>query len=240
MSADFTATFVARSLRLLAETVAPLAPQARVDLKPSPDNPRILHVSALDSGSVAIVKASLTGMCNRSGGIIGIDFASLLEKVKLLDSEESVQFSVDEKNLILKQGPFIRKLSLLDPVSVPVPRAQDLKPTAQGMVDLKSFERFLKMVNQTADWVQLWMKDGSLTMTTSADSGEDSFTDAKADHSGSAKAIYSRDYLATMVKALKNVDDEALLTFADDAALSLEAENEEGFNVQYILAPRTL
>jgi len=232
-----------RDLRILLNSINVLVSEARLHFT---DNG--LNVRAVDYANVAMVAASIRSDVFESYSIAekfktGIDVVRLSDFCKSLESKAKAELTVMDRKLILTSGNVTYTIALIDPEAIrKEPNVPQLSLSAEVVMDAKEFKKAISTVEMIDDDEVVFEKtDAEFRIAGEGNVERISCIFGKSKlikaNDGKAKARYSLEYLKSFCKIAG--DAEILrIRFDNDYICWLKFEIKDGFEIDYILAPR--
>lgn len=242
----FKAVINAETLRDAVEAVSPLVDEVKFNLSESG-----MELKAVDPANVAMVSFKLESQAfdyfEVSPGEIGVDLVRLSDVLSMADRGENVTLELDEESHKLKigVGSLSYTLSLIDPSAVrKEPRVPELDLPAHVIIPGTQLRRAIRAAEKVSDHVVLSVTDDPediFTMEAQGDIDSLKFempsTELLGLKPGTARSLFSLDYLSDMSKAIGKAS-EVKLEIGIDYPLKISFKIGQGLNINYLLAPR--
>jgi proliferating cell nuclear antigen len=216
--------------------------------------PEGIKLRAMDPSHVAMVdfewpKTVFDEYTCTQRGRLCINVSEMLKVMKRVESDESVELSLDERTARLNvqlRGRYIRTFSMptLETTGEEVPTPK-ITFNAKARVTTGSLRNAMDDVSTVSDHVSLQMSPEQFVMKSVGDMGSVNVEMPKGSESligldvkEEAKATYSLTYLSEIVKAASNTSDVVTIEFSTDMPVKLSFELPQGGKLEYFVAPR--
>jgi len=216
--------------------------------------PEGLKLRAMDPSHVAMVdfewpKTVFDEYTCAQRGRLCVNVSEMLKVMKRVESDESIELSLDGKTARLNvrlRGRYIRTFSMptLEAAGEEVPTPK-ITFNAQAKVTTGSLRNAIDDVSTVSDHVSLQMSAEQFTMRAMGDLGSVNVEIPRGseallglDAKEESKATYSLTYLAEIVKAASATSDVATIEFSTDMPVKLSFALPQGGRLEYFLAPR--
>jgi proliferating cell nuclear antigen len=242
----FKAIVAAETLTSALDSVSVLVDECKIRLEEDG-----LAIRAVDPANVGMVDLHLSAEAFESyeadGGVIGVDLSRLEDIAGMAGKNDLVDLELDEetRKLHIQIDGLEYTLALIDPDSIrQEPDIPDLDLAAQMVLEGRHLDRSVKAADMVSDHIALGVDADAETFYVDAEGDTDDVhfelerEDLLSLEAGSARSLFSLDYLKDMNKAIPN-DAEVTLELGDDFPVQIHFEIAEGMgDVTYVLAPR--
>jgi proliferating cell nuclear antigen len=244
---EFEAAIEAGSLQDAIDPVYAVVDECRIHL--CDDG---LVIRAVDPANVAMVDESVGADAFSSyetdRGVIGVGLEQLNEVIGIADDDDTlVQFDLDPevRKLEMQVGSVEYTLALIDPDAIrSEPEIPDLDLPAELSLDSGEFKRGIRAADMVSDHIQFKVDARDEQFITSAEGDTDDVNleldgdDLEDVEWGSAKSLYSLDYLKDLRKPIPK-ETTINMRLGEEFPLKLSfAMANEAIDVTYMLAPR--
>jgi len=242
----FKAIVDAETLQEALDSVSVLVDECKIHL-----NEDGLAIRAVDPANVGMVDLELAAEAFESyeadGGLIGVNLSRLEDIAKMASAGQLVQLALDEetRKLHIDTDGLEYTLALIDPDSIrKEPDLPDLDLPASVVLEGAHIDRAVKAADMVSDHIALGVDPDAETFYVDAQGDtDDVHFELAADelidlHSGSARSLFSLDYLKDMNRAVPK-NGEVTVNLGEEFPVELQFEIAEGQgHVTYLLAPR--
>jgi proliferating cell nuclear antigen len=242
----FNAIVSADTLGTALDSVSALVDECKIHL-----NEDGLAIRAVDPANVGMVDLSLSADAFESyeadGGRIGVNLSRLEDIVGMADAGQLVQLDLDEetRKLHIQLDGLEYTLALIDPDSIrQEPDIPDLDLPARIVVEGRDINRAVKAADMVSDHIALGVDEEEELFYVDAE-GDTDDVHLELDREdlidltpGSARSLFSLDYLKDMNKAMPT-DGEVTIELGEEFPVKFHFEIAEGNgDVTFMLAPR--
>lgn len=215
-----------------------------------------LHISAegvslkaVDPANVAMVSMSLGTDAFESfegtDGEIGLDLIKLSDILGMADKKDIVDIELDEETHKLKLyfGGLSYTMSLLDPGSIrKEPRVPQLDLPAEIKMEGREFQRAVRAAEKISDHMALGVTEEMFYVEAEGDTDKVRLDLSKDEliglKPGTARSLFSLDYLGSMAKVIGKAD-AVTIDLGVDYPMKMGFKISEGKGeINYLLAPR--
>jgi proliferating cell nuclear antigen len=242
----FNAIVSADTLGTALDSVSALVDECKIHLEEDG-----LAIRAVDPANVGMVDLSLSADAFESyeadGGRIGVNLSRLEDIVGMADAGQLVQLDLDEetRKLHIQLDGLEYTLALIDPDSIrQEPDIPDLDLPARIVVEGRDINRAVKAADMVSDHIALGVDEEEELFYVDAE-GDTDDVHLELDREdlidltpGSARSLFSLDYLKDMNKAMPT-DGEVTIELGEEFPVKFHFEIAEGNgDVTFMLAPR--
>jgi proliferating cell nuclear antigen len=242
----FNAIVSADTLGTALDSVSALVDECKIHLEEDG-----LAIRAVDPANVGMVDLSLSADAFESyeadGGRIGVNLSRLEDIVGMADAGQLVQLDLDEetRKLHIQLDGLEYTLALIDPDSIrQEPDIPDLDLPARIVVEGRDINRAVKAADMVSDHIALGVDEEEELFYVDAE-GDTDDVHLELDREdlvdltpGSARSLFSLDYLKDMNKAMPT-DGEITIELGEEFPVKFHFEIAEGNgDVTFMLAPR--
>jgi len=242
----FNAIVSADTLRTALDSVSVLVEECKLRLEADG-----LEIRAVDPANVGMVDLTLSAAAFESyetdGGVIGVNLSRLQDIAGMADADQLIHLELDEetRKLEIAIDGLEYTLALIDPDSIrQEPDLPDLDLASEIVLEGRDVDRAVTASDMVSDHVALGVDDTDELFYVDAEGdtddvhlelGRDDLIDLTA---GSARSLFSLDYLKDMNKAIPN-DAEVTMELGEEFPVKMHFDIAEGQgSVTYMLAPR--
>ncbi|WEL19001.1 DNA polymerase sliding clamp subunit (PCNA-like) [Halorhabdus sp. SVX81] len=242
----FNAIVSADTLRTALDSVSVLVEECKLRLEADG-----LEIRAVDPANVGMVDLTLSAAAFESyetdGGVIGVNLSRLEDIAGMADSDQLIHLELDEetRKLEIAIDGLEYTLALIDPDSIrQEPDLPDLDLASEIVLEGRDVDRAVTASDMVSDHVALGVDETDELFYVDAEGdtddvhlelGREDLIDLTA---GSARSLFSLDYLKDMNKAIPN-DAEVTMELGEEFPVKMHFDIAEGQgSVTYMLAPR--
>ncbi|WEL22832.1 DNA polymerase sliding clamp [Halorhabdus sp. BNX81] len=242
----FNAIVSADTLRTALDSVSVLVEECKLRLEEDG-----LEIRAVDPANVGMVDLTLSAAAFESyetdGGVIGVNLSRLEDIAGMADSDQLIHLELDEetRKLEIAIDGLEYTLALIDPDSIrQEPDLPDLDLASEIVLEGRDVDRAVTASDMVSDHVALGVDETDELFYVDAEGdtddvhlelGREDLIDLTA---GSARSLFSLDYLKDMNKAIPN-DAEVTMELGEEFPVKMHFDIAEGQgSVTYMLAPR--
>lgn len=208
-----------------------------------------VSLRAVDPANVAMVTMSLDvdsfEEFEGSEGELGLDLLKLSDILGMAGKDDVVDIELDEEThkLRLQFGGLSYTMSLLDPNSIrKEPKIPQLDLPAEIKLDGREFQRAVRAAEKVSDHMVLGVKDDTFYVEAEGDTDKVRLELSKDEliglKSGTARSLFSLDYLGSMAKAIGKADAVTIDLGVDyPVKMHFKVSGGKG-QIGYLLAPR--
>lgn len=232
-----------KDLRTLLKGVNVLVSEARLHF-----TDKGLLVKAVDPANVAMVIASVEPDVFEAYSItehevtIGVDLDRLNDISKSFDSKARADITVMDEKLSITSSCMTYTIAVIDPSAIRrEPKTPQLDLIAEVVMDAKEFKKAISAVEKVDDEVVLEKTDVGFRIVGGGAVESIAYSVDNSElidwNNGKARAKYSLDYVKEFCK-IAGDSEKVRIRLDNDHPCWLTFEIKDGFEIEYILAPR--
>lgn len=198
-----------------------------------------LHIVTVDPAHVAMLRIDVPPGAYQADEAmrLNVDTGIILDAIKMADNEDNVNINIDEGQIIIKAGRYVRRTPTIEEQSKP--RIPNLKSDVSFCVDASLVNDAIKASSNVSDVFRLDYRGGDdAIIYAEQDGGRNSMhvtipiTDSS---NASGLGFFPLDYIRTIFSQMKG---RVKIAFTSDFPMIVSGSICDSGTIEYLVAPR--